>query len=206
MRNTAEEIYKKSLDTLEFYKILEALSEFCLSDEAKRMAKELLPSKNIEDARRELSKTDEAKVMIERRGTPAFGSISDVNASLKRAKVGSALSPAELLRIGGLLTTTRKLVGYYNNFESDDRILSSHFKMLEMVPLLEKRISESILSPEELADNASPMLFDIRRRSKTSRKSARYPAGYNPLAEISEVFAGAYNHCAKRAFRCTCKS
>lgn len=171
MNKTAEALYKKSLNTLEFNKILSQLSDYCLTDEAKTMAQNLMPSNDLETVKREVRRSDEAKIMIQRRGTPPIGTISEVNSSVKRAKVGSALSIPELIKIGSLLTTARKLVDYFDAFSEEDRILSRNYSKLEAVSPLEKRISESILSPEELSDNASPELFDIRR--KISRLNAK---------------------------------
>ena len=70
----------------------------------------------------------------------------------------------ELLKIASLLTTTKKLSGYFDSFE-DEKLLSKHFSELSPITSLEKRINEAVISPEEMADTASPTLYDIRRRT-----------------------------------------
>ncbi|MBQ3379470.1 MAG: endonuclease MutS2 [Clostridia bacterium] len=164
MKYTSEDIYKKSLITLEFNKIKGKLSAHCLSDEAKSMAESLFPFDRTDAVREALGETDEAKIMIQRRGTPPIAAAHDITASLKRAEVGSALSMGELLKIASLLTTARKLSGYFDSFE-DERLLSKHFSQLSPVSSVERRINEAVISPEEMADTASPALYDIRRRT-----------------------------------------
>ncbi len=164
MKHTPEDIYRKSLYTLEFHKITEKLASHCLSGEAKRMAGELFPFHRADLVRNALSETDEARLMIRRRGTPPIAAAHDITASLKRAEVGSALSMGELLKIASLLTTTKKLSGYFDSFE-DEKLLSKHFSELSPITSLEKRINEAVISPEEMADTASPTLYDIRRRT-----------------------------------------
>ena len=85
--------------------------------------------------------------------------------SLERADRGGSLQPIELLRIAGVLRCARNIKGYVSE---DDKatVLDVLFKALTPNKYLEDKIFGAILSEEEIADNASPALADIRRHMR----------------------------------------
>lgn len=152
--------YKK----LELDKILELLAEQTASDGCREAALKLSPKTDFETITRELQKTDDAFTLSAKFGTPAFRKIKDVSGSLKRAKTGSMLSFRELLDTAAVLRETAALCDWYSQCENMENSLAEYFRGLVPVKPLEKRISESILSEEEMADAASAELASIRRR------------------------------------------
>jgi DNA mismatch repair protein MutS2 len=91
--------------------------------------------------------------------------VSDVSASLERAERGGSLQPVELLRIGAVLRCARNIKGYVAEDEKGT-VLDALFGALTPNKYLEDRIFGAILSEEEIADNASPALADIRRHMR----------------------------------------
>ena len=152
--------YKK----LELDKILELLAEQTASDGCREAALKLSPKTDFETITRELQKTDDAFTLSAKFGTPAFRKIKDVSGSLKRAKTGSMLSFRELLDTAAVLRETAALCDWYSQCENMENSLAEYFRGLVPVKPLEKRISESIISEEEMADAASSELASIRRR------------------------------------------
>ncbi len=152
--------YKK----LELDKILELLAEQTYSDTCREQALKLKPVFDAEKMRSELKKTDDAFKLSAKFGTPRFRKIKDINGSLKRCKSGSALSFRELLDVAEILRETGMLCDWYSQCSNIENSLSDYFSELYPIKNLEQRISESIISEEEMSDGASPELASIRKR------------------------------------------
>lgn len=152
--------YKK----LELDKILELLAEQTVSDGCREAALKLKPRTDFDTITRELKKTDDAFTLSAKFGTPGFRKIKDISGSLKRAQTGSMLSFRELLDTAAVLRETAVLCDWYSQCENMENALAEYFRGLVPVKQLENRISESILSEEEMADAASSELASIRRR------------------------------------------
>ena len=159
------ELYNKSLLKLELDKVLGQLSECAGSAEGKNACLNLRPTSDLEDVQAMLQETTAASDLCTRKGNPSFSGVADVSASLERAERGGALQPAELLRIAGVLRCARNIKSYCDE-EEKATVLDPLFQALSANKYLEDRITGAILSEEEIADNASPALSDIRRHMR----------------------------------------
>jgi len=159
------ELYEKSLLKLELDRVLEMLSGCAGSIGGKEACMKLQPTSDLEDVDMLLEQTTAAYDLCTRKGNPVFGDVSDVSASLERANLGGSLQPKELLRIAGVLRAARNIRGYVSE---DDKatVLDAMFRALTPNKYLEDKIFGAILSEEEIADNASPALSDIRRHMR----------------------------------------
>ena len=159
------ELYEKSQIKLELNQILVMLADCAGSVEGKEACQNLQPTSDLEDVRAMLAETTAASELSTRKGNPNFSEVRDVSASLERADRGGALQPKELLQIAGVLRCARNLKGYCDE-EEKSTVLNPLFQGLTANKYLEDRISGAILSEEEIADNASPELADIRRHMR----------------------------------------
>ena len=159
------ELYEKSLLKLELDQVLEQLSQCAGSQEGKAACLQIRPISDLEDVQALLDETTAASDLCTRKGNPVFGDVYDVSASLERADRGGSLQPAELLRIGGVLRCARNIKGYVSE-DDPATVLDPLFMALSPNKYLEDRIFGAILSEEEIADNASPALSDIRRHMR----------------------------------------
>ena len=159
------ELYEKSLIKLELPLVLEQLATCAGSQGGKEACLRLHPTSDLEDVNLLLEQTTAAAELCTRKGNPIFGDVSDVSASLERADRGGSLQPVELLRIGAVLRCARNIKGYVAEDEKAT-VLDSLFNALSPNKYLEDRIFGAILSEEEIADNASPALADIRRHMR----------------------------------------
>ncbi len=103
---------EKSLKTLEYYEILEKLAGQAASEAAKEKCRALRPLDDHEQAELWLQQTTDAKDLMVRQGSPAFGGIREVGAILIRADRGGTLNPRELLSVASLLQTARRALAY----------------------------------------------------------------------------------------------
>ena len=159
------ELYEKSLLKLELDKVLEMLSSCAGSIEGKAACLRVRPVSDLEDVQALLDETTAASDLCTRKGNPVFGDVNDVSASLERADRGGSLQPVELLRIAGVLRCARNIKGYVSEDEKKT-VLDPLFAALNPNKYLEDRIFGAILSEEEIADNASPELANIRRHMR----------------------------------------
>lgn len=159
------ELYEKSLSKLELPLILEQLATCAGSAGGKEACLKLRPTADLDEVNQLLEQTTAASDMSTRKGNPVFADVTDVAASLERAYRGGSLQPVELLRIGGVLRCARNIKSYVAEDE-ESTVLDSLFAALTPNKYLEDRIFGAILSEEEIADNASPALSDIRRHMR----------------------------------------
>lgn len=156
---------QKSFKTLEYDKILKMLSEFAKNDATRARIFELEPTDNLRAAEHMLAETDAAVTFILKYGSPEILRIEEIKEQLKRLKAGGVLNMAELLNIERILRNARLLKKLT---PEQTGILSGYIEELTPVKPLEERIASSVLSDEELSDNASTELAHIRRRIKNA--------------------------------------
>lgn len=164
---------EKSLKTLEFYRVLDMLAEQAVSEKAKQMAKSLRPVCDTEEIALWLCQTSDAKDMMTVNGSPSFSGIRDVSAALKRCDIGGILNTRELLDVASLLRTARLVSGYSSDLNDKKTMLDSLFNRINTNKYLEEKISNSILSEEEVADSASSELASIRRQMRLNNNKVR---------------------------------
>ena len=158
-------LYERSQTKLELDIVLERLSQCAGSQDGKTACLALRPTSDLEDVQAMQAETAAAFTMCIQKGNPAFGDILDVSMSLDRANKGGTLQPKELLSIGCVLRCARTVKGYVSEADAPT-VLDTYFKILTPNKYLEDRILGAILSEEEIADNASPALSDIRRHMR----------------------------------------
>ena len=159
------ELYEKSLLKLELDQVLELLAECAGSLEGKQSCRNLRPTSDLEDVRMMLDQTTAASDLCTKKGNPGFGEVRDVSQSLERADRGGTLQPKELLHVASVLRCARTIKGYVSE-DDPDTCLDALFAALSPNKYLEDKIFGAILSEEEIADNASPALSDIRRHMR----------------------------------------
>ncbi len=166
------ELYEKSLLKLELDQVLELLSACAGSQGGKEACLRLRPTSDLEGVEHMLAQTTAASDLCTRKGNPVFGDVTDMSASLERADRGGTLQPIELLRIAGILRCARTIKGYVAEDEKET-VLDVMFRALTPNKYLEDKIFGAILSEEEIADNASSALADIRRHMRIQSAKIR---------------------------------
>ncbi len=156
------ELTDKSFKKLELDKVLQLLSQCAGSAEGKLACENLRPVSDLEEVNILLEQTTAASDLCTRKGNPSFAGVRDVSPSLERANMGGSLQPLELLQIAGVLRCARNIKSYTDE-EEKKTLLDPLFQALTPNKYLEDKISNTILSEEEIADSASPELSDIRR-------------------------------------------
>lgn len=166
------DLYQKSLLKLELDQVLALLADCAGSEDGKAACRALQPTSDLEDVRQMLQETTAASNLCTQKGNPVFTNVSDIRPSLERADRGGSLNPTELLRIGSVLRCARNMKSYISD-DDVTTVLDVHFQALTANKYLEDRIFGAILSEEEIADNASTVLADIRRHMRVQSAKIR---------------------------------
>lgn len=166
---------QKALSTLEYTKIIVQLEEYASTSMGKKLCRELVPMDDIDDIKTAQAQTSDALARIIKKGSISFSGAKDIRDSLLRLKVGSSLSIIELLKISSLLHVVLRACDYGkrdNEVENDDA-LDEIFRNLAPIVSLAKEIDRCILSEEEIADDASNGLRNVRRSMKNTAEKIR---------------------------------
>ncbi len=161
-------ITEKTLSTLEFDKIRAMLASVCPTKGAAESALALMPDDRTEIILRRQTRTTDARRLLDAKGLPPFGSVSDMGDICERALKGAVLTPRELTEAAIVLRSSRALLDYIRANKLFDTSLDEIFERLLPNRPLEDRIFRSIISEEMISDEASSTLADIRRKIRAS--------------------------------------
>lgn len=167
---------EKALKVLEYHKIIEKLITFAGSQPGKALCRNLVPSSDISEIRRMQRETSDAVSRLCRKGSISFSGLSDIRGSLKRLEIGGSLNIEELLRICKVLETTSRVKAWSrseNREEMPDDSLDQMFTDLQSLTPLANEIRRCIISEEEISDDASPGLRQVRRSMKLANDKIR---------------------------------
>ena len=158
----------KAFKALEYYKIIDLLTDKASSSMGKEICRKLEPSTDIDEIRHMQTQTRDALTRLFQKGNISFGSVKDVRGSLKRLEIGSSLGIGELLAICSLLENTNRVKAYSRSERGDSLpdSLDGMFEALEPLTPLTTEIRRCILSEDEISDDASSNLRQIRRNMK----------------------------------------
>lgn len=164
---------EKSLNTLEFDKIIDMLVDCAATGGAKSRARSLTPTSDYDTVVERQTKTDDAKRLINAKGYPSFSAEESVVSSADRAYKGAILSPRELLNIASMLRSARMMLDYISADKPFETSLDAIFNRLMPNRTLEDQITRSIISDDLIADEASPALADIRRKIRNANNKIK---------------------------------
>lgn len=157
---------EKTLRKLEYNKIIDFLVSEASSEGGKEKCRNLVPMTELKEIEAAQERTAAAFTRIVRKGHLSFGGCKDVESSMKRLEIGAALGTGELLKICRLLETASNVRTFGRRETVDDvaDCLDSLFEQVEPLTFLSAEIRRCILSEEEISDDASSTLRQIRRQ------------------------------------------
>ncbi len=163
----------KTLAALEYDKIIQSLADCAPTEGARAKALSLTPTDDIDIINKRQERTYDAKRLINAKGFPAFSAPDGVVSSAERSYKGATLSPSELIDIASLLRSSRAMLDYINTDKPFTTSLDEVFSRIIPNRELEADITHSILSPELIADEASPALAEIRRKIRATNNKIK---------------------------------
>lgn len=156
---------EKVLKTLEFDKIIDRLAGHASSEAGAALCRSIVPLNDIDEIRKCQEETSDAVSRLRKKPGPHFQGFKNIIPSLKRLGIGATLTCQDLLEISGVLDVAAS-VGRFLRPESDEEpadSLTYFYEVINPCEALNAEIKRCILGCDEVADDASPLLKDIRR-------------------------------------------
>lgn len=160
----------KSLETLEYPKILAQLSQYCSFEVSREKANSLLPTKDIHQARLWQAQTAEAVFLLTEHPQISIGGARDIRESIQQAQRHVVLEPEAYLDIKQTLIAMRNL---RRTLERESERIPHLWEIAQNLPPslgLVDRISQSISENGEIPDSASIKLGVLRRELRIQRQ------------------------------------
>ena len=154
---------EKTLNVLEYNKIIRMLEEQAGSEMTKKVISELKPFHGVSEIRESLAETTEAVRLINFKGPLPVGGFYDIAESVSFARKGGTLTMAQLLKVLYNMKTAERTVAFLKGDIPDIPQICSIAELIVVPKKLADEIDRCILSEDEMADNASPELRSIRR-------------------------------------------
>ena len=166
----------KNLNKIEYNVIINKLEDNCKTFVGKGLARDLMPFVSADKVKNALNETNNALLFYHKLGYFPINQFDDLNLTIKQLKSDISISAKQLLDIASVLENARNLREYYedicdnkNNVSSNDidySALDNYFNNLYSNKDIENSIKQKILSPVEIADNASTKLASLRHNRK----------------------------------------
>lgn len=156
---------EKVLQVLEYNKIIQMLENKASSPLGKERCLALKPDTSLSQIEKAQEETSAAFSRIIKKGSTSFGNNKDIGFSLKSLGIGSALSSHELLKIAAFLDNVSrvKIYGKKEKESDSEDVLTPYFEELVSLSFVSNEIRRCILAEDEIADDASVALKQIRR-------------------------------------------
>ncbi|HIX65488.1 MAG TPA: endonuclease MutS2 [Candidatus Anaerotruncus excrementipullorum] len=158
---------------LELDKVLARLERLCCCADSKALAAALEPERDPRDVRRLMQYTVDANTLTNRYSTPSIGGVENCASALKRAEIGARLTPRELLGVAKVLSAFETIDRWRGQLEGEPTSLEPLLESVVPLYTLARSIQTAILPEEEIADQASPELAEIRRKIRQAGAKAR---------------------------------
>lgn len=161
---------EKTLKTLEFPKVIDALCRYAAFSASRELAQELRPSTSLPEAQERLARTTEARHLLSIKAEVGVGGAMDVRPLAQLAKRGGVLSESDLLAVSGTLIASRSL---YRSFEKN---AANYVHLAEIASRFPppagviEAISRCISDRAEVLDSASSRLASVRSEIKVSHE------------------------------------
>lgn len=163
----------KALKTLEYNKITDRLASHASSEPGIKLCRELQPMMDMDEINSALKQTSDAVSRIFRHGSISFAGLKDIRPLTKALEVGSALGMSELLDICSLLKVAAGARRYGVSEDEAVDSLSGLFDVIYDIADVRREIERCILSEDEIADDASAELKNIRRQMRICTERIR---------------------------------
>jgi DNA mismatch repair protein MutS2 len=157
----------KTLTVLEYPKILARLADFCDFSGSADLARLMTPVPDFLEASTRLAETSEARKILVTSDL-SIGGAHDIREQVDLAMHGGVLDPKELLDVLSTLASMRNLRRFFDKHsEAAPHLAEVACRLPAPVGLMDA-ITRCITDNAEVADSASPRLYDLRRQVRVA--------------------------------------
>ena len=158
-------ITERSLITLELPAIRALLAERSSYVPGRELAEHIAPTSDLKDATRLQDETAAGRALIRAQPSAGIGGAKDIRDAIRRARLGGALGPDQLLGIADTIRATQKLFEDVNPYPP----LAALAKFARPPRALAEAIEHAISGTAEVLDRASPRLGSLRSELRAAQ-------------------------------------
>ena len=165
-----------NLKKLEYDKVLEILSKYCVTYMGKKLARTLRPSNSSKEVQEMLDETFEAVNLSYRNSMPGFYEIDNIDIEIKNLESNNTLSCNSLINLKNIFKLAKELKEYFSKDFLDIQEyqkLSKLFEALYTNKEIVDTITTSIIDENTIDDRASSNLNSIRRNKRKLEQDIR---------------------------------
>jgi DNA mismatch repair protein MutS2 len=162
-----------SLECLDFARVRELLAGYALTSLGRGLAEGIRPATRLELVRRWLAQVTELQQLIEERGGPPFGGISDVREILSRCGPPLRVTVEEVAQVARTLEGTHAVATYLRDLPPDRPELLHLAGRIGDFRTIAERIRRVIDDRGQVRDDASPKLAELRREIEQATRQIR---------------------------------
>jgi DNA mismatch repair protein MutS2 len=164
-------IAEKTLQTLEFPKVLDKLAGHTSFSLSREMSLALRPLTDAEEVRELQARIREAGKVLDARADVSLGGARDIRPGVSRAQLGGVLDPMELLEVRGTLECAERIRGALSRLLIEEYpwlgVLRGRIGQFREVLSL---IAQTVSQQGEILDSASPALGKIRAELRVAHQ------------------------------------
>ena len=186
-------ISEKTLNDLEFFTVLNSVSELCISELGKEAALKIRPFRKKELLLNELKQVNEYLSSFVNDNRIPNHYFDDIQKEIHLLKIeNSYLEPASFLKVLNTSTTIFELLKFFKKFKDIYPELSEASYSITYEKHLTESIQKIITPFAEVNENASPLLKSIRKeiqtiRGKIGSSFTRALSQYNSSGYLDEI-------------------
>ena len=186
-------ISEKTLNDLEFFTILQSVSEYCISDLGKQAVLQIRPYNNKEQLLPELYQVNEYLSSFVNDNRIPNHYFDDVQKEIHLLNIeNSYLEPASFLKILNNTNTVFELLKFFKKFKDIYPTLYTSSEEIEFTKAITENINKIITPFGEVNENASSLLKQIRSeinsiRSKIGGSFTRALNQYNSAGYLDDI-------------------
>ncbi len=157
-------IHKKTLKDIEFYTVLEQVSEFCVTDLGKNSVLNIEPFALKEDIVVALNQTNEYLASFDNNNRIPNHRFEPVTKELKLLKIENTyLEANSLQKLVSISLTVNSIVSFLSKFKEYYPVLYQNASKIELTTVIIEKIDAILDRFGDIKDSASPLLGQLRK-------------------------------------------
>jgi len=153
----------KTLEILEFTKIIEIIEAIALSDSGKALVRQLHPSNDIDRIKAQLAEVTEAKLILHTSSSIPLQNMNGIDGLFDKINKGMALHPEDLAQTSMMLSGIRRLKSFMDERRDIAPVVAGMSASMYELQEVEDEINTCIYN-NRVDDRASTSLEKIRKR------------------------------------------
>lgn len=164
---------KNTISTLEWDKIKEILQSYCASSLGSEKVQKIVPMTDLDKIEFLQTKTADAIELIRKYSFPPLYGIYDIKKIVSRLKKHAVLENIEFMNIADSLRVSQSLKDYKSEYDGNSNIIVNQIDKLYTNIRIQREIERIIVDEDNIADDASKTLFNIRKSIREKTDEAR---------------------------------